>query len=164
LTGSAENDLVGNAQATALTNGNYVVYSGQWNLDGTRVGAVTWGSGAHGSLGWVSAANSFTGTTTDESQPFPRITAVANGNYVITSPSRSNGVIWNAGAVTFLRGFGPQNGSIDSSNSVIGQVVGEGASLSFDYDAISDVLVVGKPAENVVTLLKLDELFFTDFD
>lgn len=164
LTGSAENDLVGNAQATALTNGNYVVYSGQWNLDGTRVGAVTWGSGAHGSLGWVSAANSFTGTTTDESQGFPRMTAVANGNYVITSPSRSNGVIWNAGAVTFLRGFGPQNGSIDSSNSVIGQVVGEGASLSFDYDAISDVLVVGKPAENVVTLLKLDELFFTDFD
>ncbi|MEO7432964.1 MAG: hypothetical protein ABIR62_13265 [Dokdonella sp.] len=164
LTGSAENDLVGNWQATALTNGNYVVYSGQWNLDGARVGAVTWGSGAYGSVGRVSTDNSFTGITTDESQGFPRMTAVANGNYVITSPSRSNGVIWNAGAVTFLRGFGPQNGSIDRSNSVIGQVEGEGASLSFDYDAISDVLVVGKPAENVVTLLKLDELFFADFD
>ena len=49
---------------TALSNGNYVVRSPDWdNGAATDAGAVTWGSGTAGVSGVVSAANSLVGTT-----------------------------------------------------------------------------------------------------
>ncbi len=48
-----------------LTNGNYVVISPEWDLDGTHpdVGAVTWGSGTTGIAGPISASNSLVGAS-----------------------------------------------------------------------------------------------------
>jgi len=58
LTGSVANDNVGSHGVTALTNGNYVVASPYWkNGAVANVGAVTWGSGATGVSGAVSASN-----------------------------------------------------------------------------------------------------------
>src|SRR5437867_11825996 len=59
LLGSTASDFVGNGGVTALSNGNYVVRSSNWD-NGAVVdaGAATWGSGTTGVTGVVSAANS----------------------------------------------------------------------------------------------------------
>ena len=62
LVGSHAGDYVG-IEVIALTNGNYVVSSPDWDLDGTHpnAGAVTWGNGTSGITGPVSASNSLVG-------------------------------------------------------------------------------------------------------
>ena len=66
LIGSTVDDQVGNAGATALTNGNYVVRSLFWDAPGpvADVGAATWCAGTGGCAGAVSSANSLVGPTT----------------------------------------------------------------------------------------------------
>ena len=52
---------------TALSNGNYVVRSPDWDNGAvTDAGAVTWGNGTTGITGAVSAANSLVGSTADD--------------------------------------------------------------------------------------------------
>jgi Repeat of unknown function (DUF5650) len=52
---------------TALSNGNYVVNSPQWNNGATaQAGAVTWANGASGLAGAVSTSNSLYGTTAND--------------------------------------------------------------------------------------------------
>jgi hypothetical protein len=148
----------------ALTNGHYVVYSKHWTSSGTTVGAVTWGNGNEGFVGTVTAGNSFVGITTGDDLGGPRVFSVANGNYIISSPSWLNAGVANAGAVSLLRGFGPQTGTITTNNSVTGSVANGGQLMSFDYAAASDTLVVGKPSENTVTFLQIDQLFFDSFE
>ena len=102
---SAANSLVGTAAGdrgrhggvTALSNGNYVVASSDWNR--RAVGAVTWGSGTAGISGAVSAANSLVGSRCNGTRWVCRpgrgsVTALTNGNYVVGSPNWNNG---NAG-------------------------------------------------------------------
>ncbi len=59
LVGTTSGDQVGFNGVIALTNGNYVVRSPNW--DGADLGAVTWGHGATGFSGAVSASNSLVG-------------------------------------------------------------------------------------------------------
>src|SRR5262249_35413655 len=65
LIGSAANDNVGgDGGATALTNGNYVVRSPNWDNGAiVNAGAATWGNGTSGVSGVVSSANSLIGST-----------------------------------------------------------------------------------------------------
>ena len=74
---------------TALTNGNYVVRSPDWNNGAaTEAGAVTWGSGTTGVSGVVSAANSLVGSTVNDLVGSTSgVTALTNGNYVVSSPA-----------------------------------------------------------------------------
>jgi hypothetical protein len=58
LVGSIARDTVGSGGVTALTNGNYVVLSPQWN--GNR-GAATWGNGTAGVTGSIDDTNSLVG-------------------------------------------------------------------------------------------------------
>ena len=61
LVGSNPNDQVGFGfftSVTALSNGNYVVESADWN----GVGAATWGNGSIGTSGIVSQTNSLVGS------------------------------------------------------------------------------------------------------
>src|SRR5262249_43541848 len=94
LVGSAANDQVGSGFISALSNGNYVVRSPSWN--GSR-GAATWGDGTVGVSGVVDASNSLVGSNPDDQVGFGGITALSNGNYVVSSP------FWNGsrGAVTW---------------------------------------------------------------
>ena len=65
--GGSHSDLVGYGGVTALTNGNYVVRSPHWwNGSVYFAGAVTWGNGAGGTTGVVSAANSLVGSTAND--------------------------------------------------------------------------------------------------
>ena len=84
LIGSTANDNLGSTGVTALSNGNYVVLSLNWdNGAATDAGAVTFGSGTTGVSGAVSSTNSLVGTTSFDN--VGSVTALSNGNYVVRS-------------------------------------------------------------------------------
>ena len=111
---------------TELANGNYVVASPEWN--GTR-GAVTWGNGASGISGPVSAGNSLVGAAAGDfvgggDRATNYVTALANGNYVVISPEWNNtmgAVTWGNGATGGARLIG----AVSASNSLVGTVAGD---------------------------------------
>jgi hypothetical protein len=127
LVGSTSEDMVGYEGVTALTNGNYIVGSANWNQ---QEGAVTWGNGATGITGTVSAANSLVGSTPNvnlngtppdlvgyNGVAAPKgLVALANGNYLVLSMAWDNG----AGAVTWGNGITGTVGTVSSSNSFSG--------------------------------------------
>jgi len=118
LTGSNANDGTGNGGIAALTNGNYVVLSPNWN---SYTGAATWGSGTVGITGTVSASNSLVGSQANDNIGSNGITALTNGNYVVLSPN------WNnyAGAATWGNGTTGVSGVVSSSNSLVGSNPGD---------------------------------------
>ncbi|MBN67884.1 MAG: hypothetical protein CME32_01210 [Gimesia sp.] len=123
LIGSSDNDQVGGYNyVTALSNGNYVVASPDWD-NGSRInaGAVTFGDGTTGVTGFVSASNSLVGDSHDDQVGYYGfITALPNGNYVVSSPNWDGFNITNAGAVTFGEGTTGVTGSISVNNSLVG--------------------------------------------
>ena len=125
LVGSNPGDSVGGVQnpdVLALSNGNYVVESGNWN--GGR-GAVTWGNGNTGISGVVSVANSLIGSNSgDGVGGFGVMTealALSNGNYLVDDP-RWNG---NRGAVTWANGSTGISGAVSEANSLVGSSPGD---------------------------------------
>jgi hypothetical protein len=131
LVGSTANDLVGRgntntSKVTALTNGNYVVGSPLWDSGGlVDVGAVTWGSGTSGVTGAVSAANSLVGSTASDQVGVTGVTALTNGNYVVTSHLWDNGAIADVGAVTWGNGTSGVTGAVSAANSLIGSTLAD---------------------------------------
>ncbi|MGL4650189.1 MAG: HYR domain-containing protein, partial [Caldilineaceae bacterium] len=119
LIGSTAGDLVGE-YVVALTNGNYVVPSRLWdNGASADAGAVTWGNGTGGIKGTVSAAISLVGSAPQD-QVGLNVTPLPNGNYVVLSPNWDWSPIQNAGAVTWGSGVTGIKGTIDSTNSLVG--------------------------------------------
>ncbi len=84
ITGSTANDFVGNNGVTVLTNGNYVVGTLFWDGAAANVGAVTWCDKTSGCSGTVSSLNSLVGSTAGDG--VGNVTALTNGNYVVSSP------------------------------------------------------------------------------
>jgi hypothetical protein len=105
----------------ALANGNYVVSSPSWSLVAAGgAGAVTWGDGAHGTVGFVDSPNSWTGVVSNDTVG-AFVTPLSNGNFVVNSPGVYNGGgLDDDGAVILLAGDAPSHGSISPSNSMIG--------------------------------------------
>ena len=68
LVGSTTDDRVGGVNGIiALSNGNYVVNSLDWDNGSTvDAGAATWGNGLGGTVGAISTANSLVGITADD--------------------------------------------------------------------------------------------------
>jgi hypothetical protein len=119
LVGMTASDGVGRG-GTALTNGNYIVSSSDWDNPSplmANVGAVTWCNGATGCTGAVSTANSLVGPAPGEALAL--VTALTNGNYVVNSPfsSISNS---GAGAVTWCNGATGCVGTLTLANSLVG--------------------------------------------
>ncbi|QDT27598.1 hypothetical protein Enr10x_29160 [Gimesia panareensis] len=119
-------DKVGSQGVVALTNGNYVVSSPDWD-NGTIIdaGAVTFGDGSNGNSGLVSSTNSLVGSTVDDQLGYSdfnltAVTALSNGNYVVANPLWDNGAITDAGAVTFGDGTTGISGVITKDNSLVG--------------------------------------------
>jgi hypothetical protein len=115
LIGSNPGDQVGSF-VQALSNGNYVVESPNWN--GSR-GAATWGSGTTGLSGVVSVDNSLIGSNPNDSVGF--VTPLSNGNYVVDS-YRWNGA---RGAATWGNGTAGVVGVVSADNSLIGSNPGD---------------------------------------
>ncbi|MBK9438022.1 MAG: carboxypeptidase regulatory-like domain-containing protein [Chloracidobacterium sp.] len=130
LIGVKVNDWIGLGGVTALTNGNYVVRSPNWDNPSpaiSDVGAVTWGNGASGTVGMVSASNSLIGGTANDYVGNSEVTALTNGNYVVGSPYWDNPspAILDVGAATWGNGTGGTVGLVSGSNSLIGSTASD---------------------------------------
>jgi|GEM_PF-1359722 len=122
LVGSTIDQRVGN-NAAALTNGNYVVANTGFDFDATTkdIGAIVLGSGTTGITGTVSSGGSLTGSTHLDNVGSGNVTALMNGNYVVSSPLWDlNPATTNVGAVTFGNGALGTNGVVSSVNSLVG--------------------------------------------
>ena len=111
--------LVGGGGVTALDQRQLRRGSPAWSQ-----GAVTWGSGIAGTSGIVSATNSLVGTTGNLPQMVygdsvgGAVTALANGNYVVGSPSWNG----NKGAATWGNGAAGVTGVVSAVNSLVGSM------------------------------------------
>ncbi len=133
-TGSGGGDNVGDRGVTALSNGNYVVSSHVWNNGATQfAGAVTWANGSTGLVGTVSATNSLVGTLFGDEVGYLPVTALSNGNYVVSSPFWNNRV----GAATWADGSAGLTEPVSIANSLVGSTSsgtnGDFVSGNFDY-------------------------------
>lgn len=122
LVGSTDFDGIGR-NVTALSNGNYVVYSFLWdNGAAADVGAVTFCNGATGTSGTISSSNSLIGSVSNDAVGLNGVVALTNGNYVIASSLWDNVALTDAGAVTWVDGSVGLTGTITSSNSLVGGI------------------------------------------
>lgn len=151
LVGSHFGDMVGSMGVVALTNGNYVVSSQSWyegpevpweQGDLMEMGAVTWGNGQTGISGVVSSANSLVGSTGIDLVGFRGVTALSNGNYVVNSSLWGGESLVRGGAVTWGNGETGVAGTINLSNSLIGD--------SFFYDQVGDGGIIALPSGDYV--------------
>jgi len=62
--------------------------------------------------------------------------------------------VTDAGAVTWGNGTSGVTGTVTAGNSVRGTAVGGGPLMVSAYDYTNDQLVVGRPADNIVTLFR----------
>jgi hypothetical protein len=152
LVGSTAGDWVG-YRVTALSNGHYVASSRYWD-NGAVVdaGVATWGDGTRGTSGVVSSTNSLVGSTAGDQVGYLNVVPLSNGNYVVRTPDWDNGGAVDAGAVTWGNGDTGTSGAITVENSVCGTTAGGGSSMVWAYDDTNVQLVVGRPADNIVTL------------
>ncbi|MGB7202943.1 MAG: FG-GAP-like repeat-containing protein [Pyrinomonadaceae bacterium] len=126
LVGSTAFEQVGNFGVTALTNGNYVIATPQWdNPSPVRMeaGAATFCTAAAPCTGPINSTNSLTGGRANDQVGIGRVTALTNGNYVVGSPFWANpslGGSNSAGAATWGNGTTGTVGSITATNSLIG--------------------------------------------
>jgi hypothetical protein len=124
LVGSSPNDYVA-LHVTALSNGDYVVSTPDWN--GWR-GAATWGDGAAGVTGTVDASNSLVGGSPDDEVGLG-VTPLSNGHYVVASPNWNAGGAPRHGAATWGNGSAGVTGTIDDTNSLVGSRAGDQVGL-----------------------------------
>ena len=129
---SGGGDSIGSSFVVELTNGNYLVGSAQFSNGGSHRGAVTWGSGATGISGVVSASNSIVGSV-DSDNVGQQFVLLNNGNAVVYTPNWHNGGINNAGAATWINGSNGQSitgfGPVTPANSVCGTVPSDGSGM-----------------------------------
>ncbi len=126
LVGLTTNDSLSSGGITPLTNGNYVVSSHNWNnVAAANAGAVTWGSGTTGISGTVNATNSLVGTKPNDFVGYDQVTALTNGNYVVSSYKWDNGSIVDVGAVTWGNGTTGVKGVVGAINSLVGSIAND---------------------------------------
>ncbi|MEO6541636.1 MAG: hypothetical protein ABIN74_11610, partial [Ferruginibacter sp.] len=154
LMGSTTNDNVGSNGITALSNGNYVVNSPLWNNgSATAAGAATFCSGTTTTSGIVSIANSLVGSTTNDNVGVgsTKTVALTNGNYVVPSYLWDNGIVVDAGAVTWGNGTTGTSGVIGTSNSLVGSTANDNIGYKSDMGFVSVIpltngnYVIGSP-------------------
>jgi hypothetical protein len=135
LTGSSTGD--GSMMSIlALSNGNYVLGVPFWDCSIARgcagsvvnVGAATWGDGAAGTSGFVSASNSLIGSSVGDSIGINGLTGLTNGNYIVNSPNWNctvaagcAGPVSFVGAATWRSGIAANPAVVTLSNSLIGR-------------------------------------------
>ena len=126
LVGSSLNDSIGRDGVTALTNGNYVVVSVNWDSEAiANVGAVTWGDGTSGVSGVVSSSNSIVGQTADQGGSWSITTASNLDAFLATNPSDGSGrVVLGSSARGFSLPSTPA-GSLQAANGSVSLSVAE---------------------------------------
>lgn len=102
--------------ATLIGNSNYVVVSQRWN---ELRGAITWCDGSTGRAGSIDGTNSIVGISREDFSA-ATVTPLANGHFLIATPYWDNGLIKDAGAVSWVNGTTGRVGALDSYNSLVG--------------------------------------------
>ena len=110
-------DQIGSGGVTALTNGNYVVKSSTWTGGD---GAATWGNGATGTTGIVSASNSLVGTIDQDAVSGGGVTATRQRQLRCVQPRLGPGLFTSYGAATWGSGGTGITGIVSASNSLVG--------------------------------------------
>ena len=125
LVGSTSGDQIG--EFRELSNGNFLVVSPYWDNGSVEdAGAVTWSDGMNGVIGTISANNSLVGSSGgDLVGDWPGIVELSNGNYLVASPSWSNGTIQDVGAVTLVDGMMGVTGEVSAAISLVGSTSGD---------------------------------------
>lgn len=141
LAGTTEGDSLGFGGITVLTTGNYVVSSPGWNHE---LGAATWCDQTTGLTAEVSAANSWTGATPGDRVSSGGITALKNGDYVISSMAWSA----NRGAVTWGNGAGGSVGVVSTANSLTGSHANDRIGSSGIQALSGNAYMVNSPSWN----------------
>lgn len=99
------------------------------NGTATAVGAVTWCSGTVGCTGVVSTTNSLVGSTASDlvggGGNSKGVTALTNGNYVVSSPQWTNDTMVHVGAVTWCSGTTGCTGVVSTTNSMVGSTAND---------------------------------------
>ena len=120
-TGSTKDDHVGRDGVFEVGDSNFVIVSGEWDNNGVAdAGAVTWVNGTTGLNGPVSEANSLFGTHVADQSSGARITVLADGDYVASTPYWDDGAVSNVGAVTWADGNTGVFGAISAATSIHG--------------------------------------------
>jgi len=123
LVGGSVNDGGVSSSVTALANGNYVVAFPSWDNGAmANVGAVVWGDGSVGVSGIITSENALVGSQAND-YVGTSVTPLANGNYVVRSPSWDAVGVANVGAVTLGDGFAGLSGIVSSANSLTGSSI-----------------------------------------
>lgn len=149
LSGAASGDQIGSGGVTALTNGNFVVDSPNWN--GGR-GAVTFVDGINGLTASVSMSNSLVGSSTVDQVGLPGVTALSNGNYVVVSTSFKNNAALNAGAVTWGSGITGISGAVSATNSLVGGVQNDNVGSGGVTELANGNFVVASPSVSTTSV------------
>jgi hypothetical protein len=130
---SSANSLVGCERTDSikiLSNSNYIVSNSDYSIS---KGFVAWGDGTKGVTGIVSSTNALIGSNNYDYVGSFGIVELTNGNYVVRSPLWDNGILRDAGAITWGSGVSGVTGTIDSNNSLIGSsaydVIGMGLTV-----------------------------------
>ncbi|WP_165940079.1 T9SS type A sorting domain-containing protein [Dyadobacter psychrotolerans] len=123
IAGPAGSESFGLA-VTVLTNGNYVVTDPLHDIPGiTNVGAVHLYNGITHAL-----ISTITGSGPSDQAGSGGITALTNGNFVISSPQWRNGGSTQAGAATWGNGVTGISGVISIANSLVGSTPNDNVS------------------------------------
>ncbi len=117
LIGAVSGHAVGGT--VPLRNGHYVVRSTYSESGLGARGAVTWCDGSGPTSALLSPANSLVGTRFNDNVG-SRMTALANGHYVVTSWDWNDATRTRVGAITWGNGTGGTVGTISTTNSLIG--------------------------------------------
>lgn len=143
LTAATGFSKVGLFEPVALPNGSYVVLTPEWrSAAGIQCGAATFGSGAGGISGAISAANSLIGSQDGDSVGF-FADVLADGDFVVRSPLWDNGAVREAGAATFGSAVGGVSGVVGPGNSLVG---------ASEFDRVSNGGVVTLSSGHYVVL------------
>ncbi|MCC2636956.1 MAG: filamentous hemagglutinin family outer membrane protein [Moraxellaceae bacterium] len=124
LVGTAAFENVGQS-FQGLSNGSYYLSMPTWDNGAvSNVGAVTWGDGASGVRGVISASNSLIGST-DNDRIGVVLELLHTGNFLVGSTTWDNGSATDAGAIAWVSGTAGAVGVIGAGNALVGSTSGD---------------------------------------
>jgi hypothetical protein len=164
LIGSTAGDRVGdcvlNCYTRILDNGNYVIFSSEWdNGAAADAGAVTWMNAAAPTTGPVSSLNSLVGSSAgDRIGTADGMFGYISADYtVVPSQFWDNGSIADVGAITVFDGQPGSFGPVSASNSLVGTTADDnvgfastipGPNITISYPRIDRIVAFSSRWDN----------------
>jgi hypothetical protein len=108
------------AAVVALSTGNVVITSPFDNAGGTGAGAVYLFNGTTGAL-----ISTLVGSHAGDHIGSGGVTALSDGNYLVSSPDWTNGPAADLGAVTWGSGTAGVSGAVSAKNSLVGSTAND---------------------------------------